>query len=91
MSNKIDTEPDKRQTNRWKRESMFSYSRGHEASKKYKSRESPDVLDYNTSLAYVWEITSFVIKAKNDEDNSATKETHTPPRYDACGFKYVRR
>ena len=32
------------------------YSRGHERSKKCKSRESADGLHYNTSFTYAWEI-----------------------------------
>ena len=44
LSNKT---PDRRQTNR-NRRAPLSYSRGHERSKKHKSRESADGLDYNT-------------------------------------------
>ena len=35
---------------------ISSYSRGHERSKKCKSRESADGLYYNTSFAYAWEV-----------------------------------
>ena len=35
---------------------ISSYSRGHERLRKHKSRESPDGLDYNTSLAYTREV-----------------------------------
>ena len=38
------------QTNR--RRPIFSYSKGHDLSRKYESSQSPDGLDYNTSLAY---------------------------------------
>ena len=48
---------DDRQTDREKETGelyISSYSRGHERSRKCKSRESADGLDYNTSFAYAW-------------------------------------
>ena len=38
---------------------LFSYSRGHELSRKYKSGHSSDGLDYYTSLAYAREVKVF--------------------------------
>ena len=48
-----------RQTNRNGR-LLFSYCRGHELSKKHKSGNSSDGLDYYTSLVYDREVKSHV-------------------------------
>ena len=44
------------------RRSIFSYSRDHERSRKRKSREPADGLDYNTFFAYAQEVKRFVFE-----------------------------
>ena len=43
---------------------LFSYSRGHDTSKKYESGNSADGLDYYTSLAYAREVKMEEMPAK---------------------------
>ena len=54
---------------------MFSKFRGHETSRKFESSESPDGLDYNTSLAEV-------------DNNESFKISFMAPNL-KCGENYV--
>ena len=59
-----------RQTNRNERP-ISSYCRGHEKSRKHKSRESVDGLDYHTSFAYTWKMKQIIIIPKVGKSGSS--------------------